>query len=459
MGLSVWLALATVGFVLLRAELEEQSSSMEHLTSQVVEWLGRTRKTQTAQARIPLGIGLDDPIFVALGDDEFLQVGHVANIDGTRERDPLVISEVEVVIYDSARTHFPDGFQLEYHTTPMDLNWVVRMLIPPERQEEIARLVRKEWELNADIITEELRPVLREGMSRVVQVVESELPRIIARHREDFRDLGKRFEDDILREDLLPLAKDEVFPVIQEEMQPLTMEIASTLWDRVSLVSFTWRYLYDASSLSDGQAVQAEFQRFIDQEAIPELESRSDEFIAVTRTVMQRMMDNERVQATMQDSIARVVEDPQLQEILWKIIREASIENQHLRREIDDWLASRATRAAMRIASDGMELMVRGVGDLVFGTREGGVTPEFARILRSQILRKDRRWFMMVPVADVQDGSAIPIRIAETPMLYPQKFSGEAQSPLTPYRRRSQPAEEEAAADSETSRMDGSDVQ
>ena len=37
------------------------------------------------------------------------------------------------------------------------------------------------------------------------------------------------------------------------------------------------------------------------------------------------------------------------------------------------------------------------VGDAVLGTRGGGITPEFARVLRTQILEKDRRFVIIEP--------------------------------------------------------------
>ncbi len=44
---------------------------------------------------------------------------------------------------------------------------------------------------------------------------------------------------------------------------------------------------------------------------------------------------------------------------------------------------------------------------MLFGTRETGISPEFARVLRSQILGKDRRWLVLVtPTSESADGDA-----------------------------------------------------
>ena len=72
-------------------------------------------------------------------------------------------------------------------------------------------------------------------------------------------------------------------------------------------------------------------------------------------------------------------------------------------------------------------------GDMIFGDRVTGITPEFSRILRSQILTKDRRWFVMIPTFDKASRSGtVPASWAEEPMMYPMGFGGQEQSPLTP---------------------------
>ncbi len=262
--------------------------------------------------------------------------------------------------------------------------------------------------------------------------MEAELPRIISEHREAFRSLGSRFEAEILQEELLPLVREEILPVVQEEAEPLVKDISRDLWDRVSLFSFTWRYLYDISPLPDRDAVNTEFQRFMDQEAVPALESRTDDIVDVTGRVVSRVMENERVRSTIRENAQRVVDDPELRRIVGRIVREATIDNARLKSDLRDYWRSHETQMAVRMASNRFETTVRSIGDMVFGTREKGITPEFARILRSQILRKDRRWFVMIADQSGPASGSLPITLAAEPMLYPMEFAGQQQSPLTP---------------------------
>ncbi|MFN9718506.1 MAG: hypothetical protein ACK58L_07425, partial [Planctomycetota bacterium] len=80
----------------------------------------------------------------------------------------------------------------------------------------------------------------------------------------------------------------------------------------------------------------------------------------------------------------------------------------------------------------------------LIGVKSEGITPEFSRVLRNQILMKDRRWLIVIPAsesaAETQDPPAnefrslpqIKIVPATSSMPFPLAFEGTAQSPLTP---------------------------
>jgi hypothetical protein len=51
-----------------------------------------------------------------------------------------------------------------------------------------------------------------------------------------------------------------------------------------------------------------------------------------------------------------------------------------------------------------LEPVIRQIGDDLFGNETQGINPDFARVLRNQILGKDRRWI----VATVADHVAVP---------------------------------------------------
>ena len=60
------------------------------------------------------------------------------------------------------------------------------------------------------------------------------------------------------------------------------------------------------------------------------------------------------------------------------------------------WNSDQA-RKAFDLAGDKLEPVIRKIGDDLIGSRELGINPNFARVLRSQILGKDRQWIVAIP--------------------------------------------------------------
>jgi hypothetical protein len=434
LGIVFWIAALGGATTLLRVELSAQSSSIGHLTHEVGRWATSQRSDWNAHSAAEIQVALNDPVFLQSSDGTYQQVGQVVNVDGTINKLPVTVQDMQIRLYREGTQDFTDGFHLEYHTTSMSLTWVAEMMIPPERRTQIATLIADDWKVHQQEVMARLKPVMRESLKRAVNAVEAELPAILANHRNEFQQLGQRYEAEIVQAEIMPLVRDEVLPVIEEEAQPLISEIGRSLWNRVSVWSFTWRYLYDKSPLPQKDAVKTEFQRFIEQEATPELQSRSDDFVSTTERIISRVMQNPRVQEALRRNLKKIAEDPELQRLVLSVLREALLENDRLREELNSYWSSPEVREAVQIASVRLEPTVRTIGDMIFGTRETGITPEFSRILRSQILAKDRRWFVMVPNSpsvDQPDNDALTITKAREPMLFPLQFSGQEQSPLT----------------------------
>ena len=233
----------------------------------------------------------------------------------------------------------------------------------------------------------------------------------------------------------------EILPIVEDEITPIANELGQELWDRVSLWSFTWRYLYDVSPLPEKNAVKTEFDRFLDQEVKPQLESRSDQFVAVTQRIISRVSRHEKVRAVIRENLRKVSSDPELQAIIWSVVQESILQNEKLKSSLRDYWKSDEVQDALLVANVRFEPTARAIGDAIFGSREKGVTSEFSRVLRSQILQKDRRWLIVVPLDEkhpkpqISDSDhpihSLQITVAKDTMDFPLNFEGTAQSPLT----------------------------
>lgn len=449
LGTVTWLALTVCGVLAVQSQFSASGRGASETVAGIAGWLSGAPQEYSAVSATDLLLASGDPIFLKSADGRFLQVGRVRNNFAPPPTDlskpvstlvPAFTQKATVVLYDSVVDDaFPLGYQLEYHTTPTALDWVATTLLTSERQQQIAEIIAMDWEKHREQVMLKLQPVVETGIGKCVEAIEAELPTVLNAHRGDFAKLADRYQVEIIRNQVVPLVRTEILPIVQEEVRPLATDLGKDLWNRVSLFSFTWRYLYDVSPLPEKNAVKLEFDRFMKEEVTPAFESRSNEFVLVTERILGRISRNEKVRSVIRENLKKVATDKELQSIVWAIVQDAVINNQTLRTTMRDYWASEEVQNAMNTATANFESTARTIGDTIFGSREGGVTPEFARVLRTQILMKDRRWFVitakptttaLLPRPEV--GGLVMVE-ATQPMPFPLEFEGAEQSPLSVY--------------------------
>ena len=444
LGIAAWLCIGLASWLSVRRMDAKQQQSMSVVVGSIGQWVSGARSEWIAVSQDEVVLACGDPILMRQADGTFRQVGLVRNHFTSAPKEAAT-KKAAVILYDEVTASCPDGFSLEYHTTPTALEWVVRTMVPPERQQEIAKLIADDWKSHRDEMMVQLQPVVEKGLAHAVKAIEAELPATIQNHRSEFGQLADRYQSEIIRRQIVPLVRQEILPIIEEEVTPVASELGQVLWDRVSLWSFTWRYFYDVSPLPEKNAVKTEFERFLDQEVRPQLEARSDQFVAITQRIIARVNRNERVRSVIRENLRKVTSDPELQAIIWSVVQESILQNDNLKTSLADYWKGAEVRNALQVANVRFEPTARAIGDAIFGNREKGITPEFSRVLRSQILLKDRRWLVVIPATPGSQASAIQttpaagnrgndqlgIVTGAEMMDFPIEFEGTAQSPLT----------------------------
>ncbi len=329
-----------------------------------------------------------DPIFARQGD-RLRQIGEVASV--ASQADPL---RARAVFYGTAPP-LATPAMLTYHRTPDSLDWVLRTMLPAEKRRQIADELRLAFEQNREEVLRQLQPVVEGALRDAMSAVEQEVPRVLERHRDDLQQLAGKYQRDILERQLVPLVRTEVWPVVRRHTEPIAREVGQEIWQRASLWRFGWRYAYDQMPLPQRDLTQREWQRFMQQEAVPVLQGHTDDFIRVQQQVMRELAADPQIRAAIRDSLSQIAGDPESQRIVWGILREATADNPRVREVLESHWHSPQTQAAIRRATQPLEPTVQRIGALLFGTPEGGVTPEFARVLRNRILFKDCRWLLL----------------------------------------------------------------
>jgi hypothetical protein len=442
-GIACWLGAATAIGLATHIQLRSSDHSIVSVARGVSQWTTGRRTEIPAVCPQKILLALGDPVLMQDSAGAWQQVGVVSST-GKPAGEGILTDRVTLTIYNNALHTSGDAGQLQYHWTPGSLDWVFQTLLPPERQQEIAALIEADWKQHQTEVLQSLSPVIQESINRSIQAIEDELPLVIERHRLELTKLGDRYKTEMVRKQILPLVEENILPIVEQEARPLATEIGRRLWERVSLWSFTWRYIYDVSPLPERNAVQKEFQRFMDDEVLPELRSHSDEFVAAIERVVSRVSRDPAVSETLRLSLRQVVQDPEFHAIVWSMLREAVVENQTLRTSLNEYWHSAAPQEAIRLANTRFEPTVRKIGDRIFGSREGGISAEFSRVLRAQILLKDRQWLVLTPSPGEPSPASsesppksagspqqLTITPATEPMMFPIQFEGSEQSPLS----------------------------
>ncbi len=439
-GIVAWIAIGVSAWIAVRGTSAKEQRAVADVIGGIGEWVTDAKSERIAWSDASIVLSPGDPILMRQADGTFRQVGRVRNHFAVAPKEAWT-KQASVVFYNSVAAECPDGFVFEYHTTPDALDWVVRTMVPRAKQREIARLIADDWKSHRKEVMTQLQPIMEKSLAHALSAVEAEIPRIIQDHRNEFGQLADRYQAEIIRKQIVPLVRKEILPIVEEEITPMASELGQELWDRVSLWSFTWRYLYDVSPLPEKNAVKTEFDRFLEEEVHPQLEARSDEFVVITQKIISRVSKNERVRSVIRENLRKVSSDPELQAIIWSVVQESIVQNESLKTSLQDYWKSAEVQNAMQVANIRFEPTARQIGMAIFGSRDKGFTPEFSRVLRSQILVKDRRWLVVVPrgatESPVHENTSdtpgdLQIIIAKESMAFPTEFSGTIQSPLTP---------------------------
>jgi hypothetical protein len=355
--------------------------------------LGYYTSSRRLELRLPIACELvaGDPVYAADRNGALQQVGIVVSAaDDARGSRPLGGKRTAQAVLFPSAPEMRSPIQACYFRAPDSLESVVETLLPPERREQIEDELAAAFQEHQQEILQALQPVLNRSLGEARAILEQELPAVLDRHQAELHAIAGKNKEEILKRELIPLVRTEVWPIVRKDSDPLVRQVSSELWQRVSLWAFAWRGLLDKlPGLRGKHRLEDELGRFLDQEALPILARHEQDFLAVMEVIVRDLADNDKVKAAFQRSAAAVAEDPEVQRVLNDILHEVALENPRFWQTVRQTLTSKEAQDATRLTGNRLEPTVRRVSDVVLGTR-AGLTREFNRVLRQQILLKDR---------------------------------------------------------------------
>ena len=331
----------------------------------------------------------------------FVQVGEVEAIiadDGSPHPNFFGRGrQVRLRIFDDKVLTLADDAKVRMILVPDAFSWVLDTLFTAETVPEIAREWNATMLAHRDEIFRLITPIVVSVIGDVEATARAEFPPFLARHRAEIDRLLASLETALGDEKIVELFETEIWPLGEQRMQPIVSDIGKEIWKRVPVWGFSWRLVWQALPGTDDNHFEQHWEKFIGQEINPIVRAKVPEVIAAAKAVAQTTLKNERVQKELREAAVKITGDARFHELVQSFLKEAFLDNGEFHRRMLARAQSPEVERALQAASAHLEPMLRRMGDIVFGTREDGITGEFARVLRAQILQKDRRRFVIDP--------------------------------------------------------------
>ena len=371
-------------------------------------YLQSNRQHVAVQFPYPLYIKKGDPIYWITEENEMQRVGQISVGENANTITWAATDATEAVFFGDAPTITEDYF-LVLHETPPSFEWAFDKLLPPAKRAEIIVELKETFQQIQFRHGEHVIPVVYETMREAVSVLQEDLRKAFLDRREAIAKIAARYQDGFVEKQLFPLIKNEIFPIVESRAKPVLNSVGNKIWQRASLWRFGWRLAYDNLPLTGSNLLQQEWSRFVANEAMPVIESYSDEFYQLSKDILQEIAGNSAVKQAGKDAMKQLLDDREILDLLSATLREVLVDNDRLKVVVKKSLENAEIQSMITEASDRFEDKLREIGDRIFGTFEDGITREFAGVLRKEILRRDQRWFVLKYRGPSRGGLQSPI--------------------------------------------------
>ncbi len=366
------------------------------------------------------------PIYIVRSQDDFEQIGHVTIVQRRHEL-AIYAEDAEAILYPDIPP-IPQGSSLILYQTPESVGWIIKSMTTGEKWQQVLNRISDTIAEHQDEIVAALRPIVEESLVESFEVVKADLPAALAKHKDALQALGEKYEREIIKKKIVPLVKTEIWPDARERAIPLAKQIGEEMWARVSVWKFGFKAFVDKLPFTKGDSVQLEFDRFLKQDAIPILNRHSDDMMKLVGEVIANASKNEEVRKVLRESMSQITKDPELHRIVFELSKELVVENPKLKKVMEKHWTSDRAKAAFRLAGERLEPLAMYISDTLFGTREHGISPQLARVLRFRLLKKDKRWLELhipdgvspdAPAIDTSGTITLQVRRGYNPPFHP----------------------------------------
>jgi hypothetical protein len=132
-----------------------------------------------------------------------------------------------------------------------------------------------------------------------------------------------------------------------------------------------------------------------------------NDFVNAQQRILVEIVNNPRVQTSVSNALQTIANDPHVQQLLTEIFTEVFVDNPRLKEIFDRNWSSPEAQYALEFTNRRLEPTITAIGETMFGNPFKSITPEFARVMRNRVLKKDDRW-LILQLGDSPDSADLP---------------------------------------------------
>lgn len=292
------------------------------------------------------------------------------------------------------------------------LSWTYRSLLPVYTRE----MIKGQWSAflaeNEALIRDIALPLAHDLAGALIAEALDEAAAVLARHRPELAALARRYRAEILEARVVPVLEREVWPIAKKEAGPVLTAIGRELWQALPLASLTWRGVWDKFGFEHEKRLKIGFEAFLEEEALPILAKHGGEVDAAVRAIVREAVDNDEVADVAREALLEIVTDPELRSI-GRTMLEEFVRSPRFAALIKQHLEDPARKAGVDELRARFDELFRSTGRRMVLDPEGNIRPDFARFIRTLVLKKDRHWMLLeldaagAPLEPLEQGARI----------------------------------------------------
>lgn len=331
-----------------------------------------------------------DPVCMRRGD-AMVTVGQVRRVF----RDDAKTT-MRVELFEPPAEGRAGDFRFTAVPNPRTPAWVLNVLLNEERKARLLEDLRRFAASHQEQIFATFWPPFEAFLRDAFRILGDDLPEVLEARDEEVQRILNRHKNETFEEELLPVLKAEVWPTVRERSAPLMEDVGREIWARMPVWQLGWRYFYQQVPFTDDEILERRWQKFLDEEAIPVLESHTEDFLEVVRVVVTDMAQNPRMSAALRSVLSAVVDDPVFADLMRGVFSDLLSPEGRI-------LLALRERFTSPVFVDRLNNLLEDLGPTLNRTAnrilldESGlaINPDLAKVLRTQILWKDACWVLL----------------------------------------------------------------